>query len=173
MSETKTCIGTKLVKLTPMTRLEWCMYRDWEVPADEEPSDEGYLVEYINGGKPNHPDHKGYISWSPKAVADKAYRPIQHDKVNFGAAIEHIKAGGIAYRSGWNGKNMFIFLVNGSKFQVNRAPLNEMFEEGTEITYCPHIDMRTADGSIVPWLASQSDVLSEDWCLALKEDINK
>jgi hypothetical protein len=83
--------------------------------------------------------------------------------MNFGQAIEALKAGKRVSRSGWNGKNMFLFLVQGSTFKVNRAPLNQFYEEGTEVNYHAHIDMKTADGTIVPWLASQTDVLAEDW----------
>jgi len=86
-------------------------------------------------------------------------------KVNFGEAIEALKLGQKVARIGWNGKDMFLFLVAGSTFKVNRPPLLGIYEEGTEINYCPHIDMKTADGSIVPWLASQSDVLAEDWII--------
>jgi hypothetical protein len=68
-----------------------------------------------------------------------------------------------AARAGWNGKGMFIFLVPGSTFTVNRAPLLGIYPEGTEINYQPHIDMRTADGTIVPWLCSQTDVMADDW----------
>lgn len=82
---------------------------------------------------------------------------------NFGGALEALKDGKKVSRSGWNGKNMFLFLVPGSTFKVNRAPLLGIYPEGTEINYCPHIDMRTADGKIVPWLASQTDVLADDW----------
>jgi hypothetical protein len=60
---------------------------------------------------------------------------------------------------------MFIFLVNGSHFTVNRPPLLGIYPEGTEIDYRGHIDMRTADGSIVPWVASQTDLLADDWAL--------
>ena len=83
--------------------------------------------------------------------------------MNFGQALELIKSGKLVRRSGWNGKNMFIFLVPGSTFAVNRKPLLGIFPEGTMINYHSHIDMRTADGTIVPWLASQTDVLAEDW----------
>lgn len=83
--------------------------------------------------------------------------------MDFGDAVRELKAGKKVARNGWNGKGMFLFLVPGSVFKVNRAPLNTIYPEGVEIRYCPHVDMRTADGSIVPWLASQSDVLSEDW----------
>lgn len=74
-----------------------------------------------------------------------------------------MKSGGRVTRSGWNGKDMFLFLVPGSTFTVNRAPLLGIYPEGTVIRYQPHIDMRTAQGTVVPWLASQSDMLAEDW----------
>jgi uncharacterized protein DUF2829 len=83
--------------------------------------------------------------------------------MNFSQALDGIKEGKRVSRSGWNGKNMFVFLVNGSNFTVNREPLLSIMGEGAEVTYCPHIDMKTADGSIVPWLASQTDMLANDW----------
>lgn len=83
--------------------------------------------------------------------------------MDFGDAVRELKLGNKVARAGWNGKGMFLFLVQGSTFKVRRAPLLGIYQEGTEIRYCPHIDMRTVDGSIVPWLASQSDVLADDW----------
>ena len=85
--------------------------------------------------------------------------------MNFGQAIEHLKNGQKVARSGWNGKDMLLFLVPGSTFKVNRAPLLGIYEEGTEVEYHAHIDMKTAQGYVVPWLASQSDMLSDDWVL--------
>lgn len=83
--------------------------------------------------------------------------------MTFSQALEVVKAGGKVARLNWNGKNMFLFLVGGSTFKVNRAPLLGIYPEGTEITYRPHVDMRTANGEIVPWIASQSDLLEDDW----------
>jgi hypothetical protein len=85
--------------------------------------------------------------------------------MNFSEALEALKSGMRVTRDGWNGKAMFIFLVPGSIFQVNRAPLMGIFAEGTEIQYQPHVDMCTAQGTIVPWLCSQTDLLAEDWTL--------
>lgn len=84
---------------------------------------------------------------------------------DFGQALNALRAGKKVQRAGWNGKDMFLFLVPGSKFQVNRAPLLGIYPEGTVIDYLPHIDMKTATGEIVPWLASQTDVLAYDWQL--------
>lgn len=83
--------------------------------------------------------------------------------MNFSKALDVLKEGDKVAREGWNGKGMFLFLVNGSTFTVNREPLISFYPEGTEVNYRSHIDMKTVDGQIVPWVASQSDLLAEDW----------
>lgn len=82
---------------------------------------------------------------------------------SFSQALNLVKAGNKVARQGWNGKGMFIFLVPGSTFKVSRPPLLGIYPEGTEVKYHSHIDMKTADGMIVPWLCSQTDMLAEDW----------
>ena len=156
-------LGTKLISAEPMTRAAYSVFRGWELPADENGTDEGYLVEYLDGGKPNTNTHAGYVSWSPKEQFDNAYRKTSG--LSFGLAVEALKKGLMVARTGWMGKGMFLFLVAGSTIKVNRAPLLEIYMHGTEISYQAHIDMKTADGTIVPWLASQTDVLSDDWCI--------
>lgn len=84
---------------------------------------------------------------------------------SFSDALVAVKQGCKAARAGWNDKGMFIFLVPGSTFEVNRPPLLGIYLAGTVINYHAHIDMRTADGQIVPWLASQTDLLADDWQL--------
>lgn len=76
--EMKTFTGTKTVNAKPMNRLDYNRLRGWALPANEDGADEGYLVEYTDGGKPNHPDFAGYISWSPKAQFDRAYLAGEH-----------------------------------------------------------------------------------------------
>ena len=155
-------IGVKIVEATPMTRAAYNEFRGWQLPADENGADEGYLVEYLDGGKPNVEGRSGYVSWSPKAVFDAAYRQI--DGMTFGLAIEALKMCKKVARAGWNGKGMFIFLIPGSTFKVNRAPLLGIYPEGTEINYRPHIAMKGVDGSISEWTpAAGNDVLAEDW----------
>ncbi|MFN3612712.1 DUF2829 domain-containing protein, partial [Tepidimonas sp.] len=83
--------------------------------------------------------------------------------MSFGAAVACLKKGQRVARDGWNGKNMFLFLVPGSRFKVNRPPLLGIYPEGADIQYHGHIDMKTAQGYVVPWLASQVDMLAEDW----------
>ena len=72
---------------------------------------------------------------------------------DFSWAINQLKKGKRAERKGWNGKNMYIELY--------------IPNENSKMTE-PYIFMKTAQGGLIPWLASQSDILSNDW--KLKED---
>lgn len=83
--------------------------------------------------------------------------------MNFSEVLEYIKAGARAYRTGWNGKGMFVYFVQGSTFEVNRPPLLQHFDDGTVITYKPHIDISHPDGSCSVWQPSMGDVLADDW----------
>ena len=86
--------------------------------------------------------------------------------MDFGMAIIALKRGECVARKGWNGKGMFLILQNGSEVDGNN-----MRNEGAKKYYAdckckiaPHIDMKAADGTyVVGWLASQTDMLSEDW----------
>ena len=147
----KAFIGTKRLNAKPMNRLEYNKYRGWELPEDENGADEGMLIE----------ESSGYVTWSPLDVFNRTYTSIKG--MTLGEAIQAMKEGQKVCRAGWNGKGMFLFLVPGSTFKVNRPPLLGIYPEGTEINYQPHIDMKTADDKIVPWLASQSDLLATDW----------
>ena len=69
-------VGTKIVRMQPMNRQQYNDFREWPLPLDEDGNDDGYLVEYLDGGKPNTPHFAGYVSWSPKEQAEKAYLPL-------------------------------------------------------------------------------------------------
>lgn len=66
----KKYIGCKLLEAEPMTRGNYNIFRGWQIPEDENPDDEGYLVKY--------PD--GYVSWSPKDIFEKAYLQVDDNK---------------------------------------------------------------------------------------------
>jgi hypothetical protein len=91
---------------------------------------------------------------------------------NFGQAIEALKEGKRVAREGWNGKGMYLALQEGSEIRSEQARGGASLARKQEkdlpvsIKICPHIDMRAADGTIViGWLASQTDMLSEDWVI--------
>lgn len=149
----KQYIGVKLINAIDMTRAAYNILRDWELPADENGDDAGYLVEYLDGGQANHKDFKGYISWSPKAVFENAYGPT--DGMTFGLALEALKKGHKVSRAGWNGKGMWLMHIPASHWETTR---------GLELLDgLPWIGMKTVDDKFVPWLASQTDMLAADW----------
>ena len=74
--EMKKYTGVKEILATPMNLKDYNDYRGWELPADEDGSKEGFLVEYAQSKTStnvNHPAHTGYISWSPKDVFEESY----------------------------------------------------------------------------------------------------
>lgn len=162
----KRYIGTKLINAKPMIRQAYNDFRGWTLPADENGADEGYLVEYVDGGKGNTDHYAGYVSWSPADVFDRAYRPCEG--MTFGQAIEAMKAGQKVTRAGWNGKGMWLVLVPGTPV-VHPKPDTPYGKAGiAECEILPHIDMWTTNAqgrrAMLPgWLASQTDMLSEDW----------
>lgn len=64
----------KTVKAVPMNRKDYNDLRGWSVPSDENPEDEGYLVEYQDDSHKNVEGFDRYISWSPKDVFEKGYK---------------------------------------------------------------------------------------------------
>lgn len=89
--------------------------------------------------------------------------------MDFGDAIRLLKAGDRVTREGWNGKGMWLALQAGYPagipINANTAKATGI-PEGTVCKFLPYIMLRTAgEGCFVPWLASQSDVLAEDWAL--------
>jgi hypothetical protein len=83
--------------------------------------------------------------------------------LDFSAALQLVKMGMRATRTGWNGKDMFVYMVPSSEFKVSRPPLLGIFALDTDIHYRAHIDMRYADGSCGVWSPSNSDLLANDW----------
>ena len=159
-------IGTKMVRAFPRNRREYNDLRGWTLPSDENGNDAGYVVEYIDGGKPNHPDFEGYVSWSPKEQFDRAYREVTG--VPFSVALEALKGGFAVAREGWNGAGMWVSLSPGSedlpadKFWNKH---NKEFAErnGGTATVLPYFTIKTKDGKIGSWVPSASDILAEDW----------
>ena len=166
-----TYIGTKIIRAQVMTRLDYNILRGWKVPDDENPTDEGYLVEYLDGGKANVRGYEGYVSWSPKDVFDRAYKPAV--MLDFGGAIRCLKNGLKVARKGWNGKDMWLSLsCDGSReisaefFWSKHNREFAMTQPNQTAMVLPSITMKTATGEILMgWLASQTDMLAEDWVI--------
>ena len=138
----KQYIGTKMVMAEPALEPEIKFNRR-----------QGYKVVYP-------PD--GYESWSPRDVFENAYR--ETTGMNFGLALEACKMGEKIARTGWNGKGMYVFLAHDPDFNAY-ADIPEF--DGLEDVQLPDVlVMKTAQGAFhVGWLASQADMLADDWCI--------
>lgn len=86
--------------------------------------------------------------------------------LNFGQAIEALKLGSKIAREGWNGKGMFLYYVPENLYPAITQIAKETFPDGN-VPYCAYIAMKTSQNNVVPWLASQTDILSEDWVILL------
>ena len=137
----RTYIGTKIVQAV--------LRKGYSTGLDEygmtKFQPDGYIIKY--------PD--GYESWSPKKVFEEAYRPI--DALTFGLAIEALKKGHKVARTGWNGNGIFIELQVPDTHSKMTQPYIFIDTLGLQ-TNNPN-----APKGRVPWLASQTDMLAEDW----------
>jgi len=135
--EMPTFIGVKIIKAIPQ-----------RCPSDRHLSklgDPGYMVKYEDGS----------TSWSPKEVFDAAYRKT--DTMSFGLAIEAMKKGKRVARKGWNGKGIFCELQTPDDNSKMSSPYIYIDTTGLQT------DNPDAPKSLVPWLASQTDMLADDW----------
>lgn len=143
----KKYLGVKIIEAEPAPR---------KVSGPFEPVsvEDGYKVVY--------PD--GYVSWSPKAVFEEAYREIHG--LTFGLAIEAMKRGLKVARRGWNGKGMFVVYQKGYPQGI---PCNKQsaeawgMNEGDLFRCNPYLQIKQVDGSHSMWVPSIGDVLAEDW----------
>lgn len=106
----------------------------------------GYLVRYADG----------YESWSPKDVFEEAYRECE--AMTFGLALECLKKGMHICRAGWNGKGMWLELQHPDAHSKMTLPY-------VFLNY--PADAQNTPGARVPWLASQTDMLAEDWKIVI------
>nr|DAQ06009.1 MAG TPA: Protein of unknown function (DUF2829) [Caudoviricetes sp.] len=160
-SNMKKYIGTKVVNATPAWRVDGKVYlKDDAVPKSMNRED-GYKVVYEDG----------YESWSPKDVFEKAYREV--GSVNFGGAIDLLKAGLAVRRKGWNGKGLFIVKHVPSHITSDIIPNMQslpqsaksilMSRENPHIDYTNQMLIINPDGRADSWVPSVSDVFEEDW----------
>lgn len=159
-------IGTKVVQAMPMTMTEAQKVLGREIkPATVE--EDGYLVEYKDG----------YMSWSPKSVFDVAYRKL--GEMDFGKAIEALKAGLAVRRKGWNGKGLFVVKQIPSHIEGGIIPKMQslpqsaknilLSRDGAHIDYINQMLIINLDGRADSWVPSSSDVFAEDWEVVVTE----
>ncbi len=205
--------AVKKVKAKPMTRQEYNDLRGWNLPADEDGSDDGYLTEDMNGAS-NLEGWDGFISWTPKEIFDDQFyevdeqrvctapqdpdheltedevarlasggslcdcvevidcaegeHPIKEgDLIDFGTALHLMELGERVQRAGWNGKDMFVYIVPSASYPAQRNAKGVLVGDypNDMVPYSAYIALKTASDEVVPWTISQSDALAKDWTL--------
>lgn len=84
---------------------------------------------------------------------------------DFGYALRLLKLGVKVARQGWNGKGMYLYLVPENRYPPTTPSgqaIADKHEDGL-VPYGAYIAMKTAQDNVVPWLASQTDILANDW----------
>lgn len=148
----KEFIGTKIVKAAPALRLDDGkgdvrveLLSSNPLPRPGDIVDMGYKVVYSDG----------YESWSPQDVFEHSCRPT--NGMNFGLAIEALKMEFAVARKGWNGKGIYLELQVPDEHSKMTLPYIYIVTDSL-VTDNPH-----APKGRVPWLASQTDMLADDW----------
>lgn len=157
----KKYIGTKVITAEPMTMTEAQKVLGRKLKPATLEEEEGYWVEYKDG----------YKSWSPKSVFEEAYREV--GSVNFGGAIDLLKAGLAVRRKGWNGKGLFVAKQVPSHITREIIPNMQslpqsaknilMSRENPHIDYTNQMLIINPDGRADSWVPSVSDVFANDW----------
>lgn len=93
---------------------------------------------------------------------DQGWITNTSEQFSFSTALELLKQGQKICRKGWNGKGMWLSYLD--PYHNNQFSITE--KDGAEGTFSPYIGMKTADNKYVPWLASQTDLLADDWMIA-------
>jgi hypothetical protein len=86
------------------------------------------------------------------------------NNLSFGTALKAVEAGKSISREGWNGKGMYLLYVPEGGYFITKLN-NPSHKDVGNISNGAFIGMKTADNKIVPWLASQTDILAKDWCI--------
>ena len=86
--------------------------------------------------------------------------------ITFSQALNCLKSGSRIARAGWNGKGMFLQLIKENEWKLPDTSV----VNGAILPLLSFIGMKTADNKFVPWLASQTDILAEDWDIANEKD---
>lgn len=90
--------------------------------------------------------------------------------MNFSEALEQVKLGSKITRTGWNGKSQYVVYQpgypDGISINANTAKATGL-PEGSTGYFRPYLMFRTAQGDFVPWVATQTDILADDWAIEL------
>jgi len=184
-------IITRTVKATVMTLGDYNSKRGWTIPANEDPLTEGYFIEDSDDGGVTWVTKEFYNKYAQEVVEgivpSKSFKIEQHDRLrqeigSIGDAESALDEGKLVYRSGWNGKGMFIAkqipAVIGTdiipKMQsLPQSAKDVLIDRDQSISYENQMLIVNANGKANSWVPSSSDFFAKDWGvyeLSVKEE---
>lgn len=83
--------------------------------------------------------------------------------MNFGEVIKELKAGKAVQRSGWNGKNQFVYYVPATNYPAMTDIAKKIMDEKGNVAYNAYLALRTVQGAVSTWVPSITDLFAEDW----------
>ena len=125
-----------------------------------------YVIQGVNGELyPCKPDifKKTYNSCDTLCAAEPDDENIRTHNLLFGMAIEALKRGKKVARMGWNGKGMFLYYVPPGRYPARTEAAKTIAGNDGKVDYGAYLALKTVQGNVIPWLASQADVLANDW----------
>ena len=146
-------IGTKIIEAEPAYR---CTDNQMRVDIILDPDEADTYYKSEEGYRVRYPD--GYESWSPKDVFEEAYR--RTDGMNFGLAIEAAKKGKKIQRKGWNGKGQYVELATCISYKNASGDVVNVNHDAIGNAALAFVG---TSGVQLGWLASQADMLADDW----------
>jgi len=152
----KIYISNRIVEAYPQRYSDYLADKGFELGRNSQDGD-GYTV-----------TEDGLLYWQPREVFEKTFHEHNITTLVFGDAVTALKAGRKVTRKGWNGKGMYLFLLpecDVPQDWIKDPNLLEVAKASGGVVHClGSIRMKTADGSVLTgWLASQSDILANDW----------
>jgi len=146
-------ICRRVVDAEAMTRGDYNQYRGWQLPADEDGSDAGYLIAPA-GAAP------GYVQWMPEGEFNRTHSLLKG--MNFSDALEIVKVGVAICRSGWNGKDQYVFRISTDEMARVLMLGHARMKDVTAVD--PVLALKNAQGGIqLGWAPSQGDLFANDW----------
>lgn len=83
--------------------------------------------------------------------------------MDFSQALLHLKSEKAVKRAGWNASDQYVYLVPAASYKAQTGIAKAEFGEDAEVPYGAYLAIKTVQGNVVPWLASQTDLLATDW----------
>lgn len=121
------------------------------------------IVEHYPFGEDHERDDK-----VRRILTDAEGKGLEKKKgLDFSEALYALKTGQAVARAGWNGKDMFLYMVPAATYKAQTLVAKALF--GEDVPYGAYTAMKTADGNVVPWLCSQSDQYATDWEIVVPE----